>query len=374
QPQPQPLPQPQPRSSSLTLVSNHPSVIYGNDITLSGQLSPAVAGSLLIEGADGHGGWVLVCSTTTDATGSYAKTLTPIKSQELRARMADSSATSAGVSQSVTPRLTISKLPPAPAFVGSQLVGRVSPTGWRGKISISVLYAGRVRATVSVRPSANGKVKVKVPTDGVGRLAVIIALPKANDLSAQMVNTSVKATTRSLSQGAHGADVRALMVHMRHLNYHVPGLRSRYDYPVSEVVLAFRKVHGLKRTYSVDQALWRRIARATPERPRYTRPALHIEVNKTRQYLMVVKNGEVQGIIHVSTGATGNTPVGKFKIYQKGSSHLFKFMAFHGNFGIHGYVPVPAFPASHGCVREPMWAAAWTSGQVKIGTRVYVYR
>jgi len=288
--------------------------------------------------------------------------------------MADNSAISTVFAQSVTPMLTITKLAPAPAFVGSLLVGRVSPAGWRGKIKISVSYTGRVRATVTVRPAANGKLRVTVPNAGVGRLLVGISLPSANELSARVAITSVRATTRPLSQGSRGADVRALMAHLRYLNYHVPGLRTRYDFPASEVVLAFRKVHGLKRTYNVDQALWRSIAKASPERPQFASPALHIEVNKARQYLMVVKNGNVQGIIHVSTGATGNTPLGKFSIYQKGGSHLFKFMAFHANFGIHGYVPVPAFPASHGCVREPMWAAAWTSSLVTVGTRVYVYR
>ena len=48
-------------------------------------------------------------------------------------------------------------------------------------------------------------------------------------------------------------------------------------------------------------------------------------------------------------------------------------MTFHGGFAIHGFSPVPAYPASHGCVREPIWAADWTYEQTPVGTPVDVY-
>ena len=94
----------------------------------------------------------------------------------------------------------------------------------------------------------------------------------------------------------------------------------------------------------------------------------HIEVDKTRQILMVVTNGKVTGVIPVSTGATGNTPVGHWRVLWKapatstwlGSAILYRTLTFHGGFAIHGFSPVPAYPASHGCVREPLWAADWT--------------
>ena len=48
-------------------------------------------------------------------------------------------------------------------------------------------------------------------------------------------------------------------------------------------------------------------------------------------------------------------------------------MTFHGNFAIHGYSSVPVWPASHGCVRVPMWLADWLYDQSPVGERVYVY-
>jgi lipoprotein-anchoring transpeptidase ErfK/SrfK len=34
---------------------------------------------------------------------------------------------------------------------------------------------------------------------------------------------------------------------------------------------------------------------------------------------------------------------------------------------------VPVYPASHGCVRVPMWLANWLYVQSPVGERVYVY-
>jgi lipoprotein-anchoring transpeptidase ErfK/SrfK len=48
-------------------------------------------------------------------------------------------------------------------------------------------------------------------------------------------------------------------------------------------------------------------------------------------------------------------------------------MTFHGNFAIHGYYSVPTYPASHGCVRVPIWEADWLYDQSPVGERVYVY-
>ena len=48
-------------------------------------------------------------------------------------------------------------------------------------------------------------------------------------------------------------------------------------------------------------------------------------------------------------------------------------MYFLRGFAIHGYPSVPAYPASHGCVRVPMWIAPSLYGQFTYGQSVYVY-
>jgi lipoprotein-anchoring transpeptidase ErfK/SrfK len=42
-------------------------------------------------------------------------------------------------------------------------------------------------------------------------------------------------------------------------------------------------------------------------------------------------------------------------------------------FAIHGYPEVPAYPASHGCVRVPMWLAPKLFERIPFGSSIYVY-
>ena len=131
-----------------------------------------------------------------------------------------------------------------------------------------------------------------------------------------------------------------------------------FDLETYQAVLAFQKVEGLRWTGSVDAALWRRLARARIPRARYG--GSHVEVSKGRQVLFLVRNGQVEKVVHVSTGATGNTPIGRWQIYRKVPGWdwvLWYPMYFLRGFAIHGYPSVPSYPASHGCVRVPMWIA-----------------
>jgi lipoprotein-anchoring transpeptidase ErfK/SrfK len=48
-------------------------------------------------------------------------------------------------------------------------------------------------------------------------------------------------------------------------------------------------------------------------------------------------------------------------------------MYFTGGYAIHGNPSVPPYPASHGCVRVPMWAAPVLYDEMPDGTVVYVY-
>jgi lipoprotein-anchoring transpeptidase ErfK/SrfK len=101
-----------------------------------------------------------------------------------------------------------------------------------------------------------------------------------------------------------------------------------------------------------------------------------LEVNKGRQVLLVVREGRVTTVVHASTGATGNTPIGRWHVYRKAAGWdwvLWYPMYFQGGFAIHGYPSVPTFPASHGCVRVPMWIAPDLYSTDPFGQTVYAY-
>ena len=100
-------------------------------------------------------------------------------------------------------------------------------------------------------------------------------------------------------------------------------------------------------------------------------------MSKGRQVLFVVRDGQVALIVQVSTGATGNTPLGHWQVYSKvpgfNAKEMYYSSFFVGGFAIHGYHSVPPYPASHGCVRIPLWVATRIYSLVDYGTNVYIY-
>jgi lipoprotein-anchoring transpeptidase ErfK/SrfK len=127
---------------------------------------------------------------------------------------------------------------------------------------------------------------------------------------------------------------------------------------------------------------WRALGAGRIPRPRYSSPADHIEVNKGRQVLYVVRRGRTALIVPISTaGISGTyTPVGRFSVYRKVGGFdpsplgtLYDPMYFTGGYAIHGNPSVPPYPASHGCVRVPMWVAPYLYATTPYGQTVYVY-
>jgi lipoprotein-anchoring transpeptidase ErfK/SrfK len=149
-----------------------------------------------------------------------------------------------------------------------------------------------------------------------------------------------------------------------------------------ESVYAFEKVQGLPRTGVVGPAFWQRLADPRIPIPRYAHPSDHIEIDKQHQVLYIVRSSRIALIVPVSTaGLPGKfTPVGRFAIYRKVTGFdpsplgtLYDPMYFTGGYAIHGNPSVPPYPASHGCVRVPMWIAAYLYATNPYGETVYVY-
>jgi peptidoglycan hydrolase-like protein with peptidoglycan-binding domain len=179
-----------------------------------------------------------------------------------------------------------------------------------------------------------------------------------------------------LSYGAKGASVRILEQRLSQLHYGLTGIDGYYGQDDFDSVIAFQKVNGMSRDGVVGPAVWHRLSTATIPLPRY-RSGTHIEVDKTRQVLFDVRDGKVARVLPVSTGATGNTPSGTFHVYSKESGYNQKLMYFSmyflGNFAVHGYPEVPTYPASHGCVRIPIWAAVPMYDTHGYGATVILY-
>ena len=261
------------------------------------------------------------------------------------------------------PRIVAPLLGTVPVGGALTLRARLVPAV-AGSLKVRVLFGGRV-----VRSRAG-----RLPTGRPGTLRVeLTSTPRPGYGAVRRVVTS-QIVLPSLAPGARGPSVLALERRLAELHYALQRVDGSYGSDTYEAVLAFQKVHRLPRTGRVEPWLWRRLARAGI--PKAARSGDYLEVDKTRQVLFEVRGGEVARVVHVSTGATGNTPLGSWSIYRKVGGWdwvLWYPMYFKGGFAIHGYPSVPAYPASHGCVRIPMWVATRLFGAHGYGTTVFVH-
>ena len=234
-----------------------------------------------------------------------------------------------------------------------------------GTISVRVFLRGRL---VRARGGA-----VRLPTAAAGALRVELAAKARRGYAPARRSLTAQIVLPALAPGARGPSVRTLEQRLADLRYALRGVDELYGQDTVEAVLAFQKVHGLPRTGRVEPWLWRRLRRATV--PRAHVGGDYLEVDKTRQVLFVVRGGKVAKVVHVSTGATGNTPLGSWRVYRKVGGWdwvLWYPMYFLRGFAIHGYPSVPAYPASHGCVRVPLWIAPSLFATHGYGTTVVV--
>jgi hypothetical protein len=243
----------------------------------------------------------------------------------------------------------------------------------------SGLLGEPLRVVARVRPARAGRVAVKVVRGALsgkrpGPVEVRVELRAAQGwhAAARVLRTTV--VVPRLGHGSRGASVRSLEQRLRELRFALPRIDALYGLDTYQAVLAFQKLSGLPWTGRVDARTWRALRRARQPVPRYR--GTHIEVSKGRQVLLLVRDSRVTDVVHVSTGATGNTPIGTWRIYRKVTGWdwvLWYPMYFLRGFAVHGYPDVPAYPASHGCVRVPMWIAPRLYASFGHGQRVHVY-
>ncbi len=163
-------------------------------------------------------------------------------------------------------------------------------------------------------------------------------------------------------------------------------------------VMAFQKLHGLKRSGKFDEATQRELAVSGVPGGLIPNGGLpRVEVDISRQILMYFDAFGLNRIVAVSSGSnkkyceiskkTGKqncgdarTPRGNYRIERriKGKREsdlgiLYSPLYFTGGFAIHGSPSIPAYAASHGCVRITNRTADWMFEDIKNGTPVYVF-
>jgi peptidoglycan hydrolase-like protein with peptidoglycan-binding domain len=203
--------------------------------------------------------------------------------------------------------------------------------------------------------------------------------------------TAAKPIPAGLGRGAKGPEVQALEERLASMKFDTGIVNDTFDAMTQHAVVAFQKVHGLPRTGRATEDVVRAMQTAGPPAPLLPAGgANRVEVDLKRQVLFLYKGGALHRVIPVSTGnnrrycvdgrcATAVTPGGSYKVTRKIKGlrvsrlgKLYNPLYFNGGIAIHGAPSVPAYPASHGCVRIPMASSPWFHDTVERGTPVYV--
>lgn len=162
---------------------------------------------------------------------------------------------------------------------------------------------------------------------------------------------------------------------------------------LAHAIRAFHKAADLERTTTwmphdaVLLSAWEPQVPDLPDQPD------RLEIDIERQVMHLVEGGEVVATLPISTGSgrpyvsprpevgltIARTPLGSYRIERYihgwryvGLGALYRPWYFDGPYAIHGSLSVPAYPASHGCVRVTVRDADWLSERISIGLRVIV--
>jgi lipoprotein-anchoring transpeptidase ErfK/SrfK len=236
-------------------------------------------------------------------------------------------------------------------------------------------------------PSATPDVVIAMPPppDPIGHL------PPVQRPSAPEPPTAPTAPDGPTEPAAPAYDVAAVQRQLTEQGYYVGPLDGREGPGTRAAVMAFQKVNGLAADGTVGPLTLS--ALASPVTPALRGgPATRIEIDLDTQVLYYVADGRLERIIPVSSGsgqtyrtpgggtARSLTPVGTFRVERRirgvrnaPLGTLYDPLYFHKGWAIHGSDSVPAYPASHGCVRVPRADAIWLFDRAPVGTTVVLY-
>jgi lipoprotein-anchoring transpeptidase ErfK/SrfK len=180
-----------------------------------------------------------------------------------------------------------------------------------------------------------------------------------------------------------GPSVRELQELLSDLGFAARGNATGVeDERTGVAVLGFEKWARLPRDGRLDPQTASALMRAArPQAVQRLGKGRRVEVLLDRQLALLIEDDRVRRAVHISTGAYGRTPVGSFRVFRKElMSWSVPFSVwmpwasyFVGGIAFHQYPSVPAYPASHGCVRVNRFDAPLLFGFAAQGTPVRVF-
>lgn len=193
------------------------------------------------------------------------------------------------------------------------------------------------------------------------------------------------------ARGSKGPEIQAMEQKLADLKFDAGKVDGSFDAATGHAVMAFQKAFGLERTGKANLAFLDKVAASGEPAPMMAAGGGNrVEIDLKKQVLQLYKGGALVRVLSVSTGnekkycvegdcAVAVTPGGSFKVSRRirglrvsRLGELYNPLYFNGGIAMHGSASVPAYPASHGCVRIPMNSSLWLFDNVPNGTPVYV--
>jgi lipoprotein-anchoring transpeptidase ErfK/SrfK len=262
---------------------------------------------------------------------------------------------------------------------------------------LAALTAGCGAASSSAGTAfvATGSASSVVGSPSITELAGPSGTPSGRGSGSVSGTASAEVTvTDTLRPGDRGPQVLALQRRLTQLGYWLGTPDGTYGDLTRQAVIALQKAAGLGRDGVTGPKTRAALARGVRPSARTGRGHV-VEVDLSRQLLLIVDNGRVSRILNTSTGSGvwytapdghrghATTPAGTFRVqWQVDGWHtsplgrLYRPKYFHPRgIAVHGYTSVPAYPASHGCVRVslPAMDMLWRESLMPVGTQVTVH-
>jgi hypothetical protein len=241
------------------------------------------------------------------------------------------------------------------------------------------------------RPYGASGIPVEPPTTGPSPSEHPGLPPSDGGGGDQRTPAPVPAKDGIIRLGMEGPVVEDLQRRLNELGFTVAALDGVFGGETLHALVAFQKVNGLGRDGVVGSLTARALEHAAIPAARSAGPGFHVEVDVSRQVLFLVRDGAVTDVYDVSTGTEApyeyegreyiaHTPTGSFLVQRKIDGPreaplglLYRPAYFDGGYAIHGSPSVPAYPASHGCVRVTDQVMDRIFDLLAIGTPVDIY-
>lgn len=273
---------------------------------------------------------------------------------------------------------------------GSGPTSTAGPTTTASPVTTTTLSTTTTQSTTTstVAPTTTSTTAAPTTTTSVAPATTTTVVPSPPTTDPDRGEPQV------MEWGDEGPAVAELQQRLQELRFWVGPADGDFGWLTEQAVYAFQKANEIGIDGRVGPETREALASPVELSPRSEEGRV-IEIDKARQLIYAVSDGDLEWVFHTSTGteqpyqhpdgftAMADTPPGRHTVYYQvdgwqdgrlGPMYRPKYFH-HDGIALHGYHAVPPDPASHGCARVSFDAIdyIWADDLMPMGSVVLVY-